>query len=64
MHERGEFLIKNTTVMKALKSCFTTHNKPRMIQSIMAASFRVDNLSSFLLKYNIEHKFWPPYRPK
>ena len=55
---------KSITVIKALKSCLTTHNKPRMIQSDNGGEFSSREFKQFLLKYNIEHKFGPPYRPK
>ena len=55
---------KSITVIKALKSCLTTHNKPRMIQSYNGSEFSGREFKHFLLKYNVEHKFGPPYRPK
>ena len=55
---------KSITAIKALKSCLTTHSKPRMIQSDNGGKFSSREFKQFLLKYNIEHKFGPPYRPK
>ena len=55
---------KSITVIKALKSCLTAHNKPRMIQSDNGGEFSSREFKQFLLKYSIEHKFGPTYRPK
>ena len=55
---------KSITVIKALKSCLTTHNKPRMIQRDNGEEFSSREFKQFLLIYNIEHKFGPPYQPK
>ena len=65
MHGRDEFLTKKSImVIEALKSCLTTHNKPRMIQSDNDDEFSSRGFKQILLKYNVEHKFGPHYRPK
>ena len=55
---------KSITVIKSLKSCLTTHNKPRIIQSDNGGEFSSREFKQFLLKYKVEHKFGHPYRPK
>ena len=55
---------KSIMVIKALKSCLTTHNKPRLIQSYNGSEFSSREFKQFLLKYNVKHKFGPPYRTK
>ena len=54
----------STTVIKALKSCLTTHHNPQMIQSDNGGEFSSREFKQFLLKQNIDQKFSPPYRPK
>ena len=55
---------KSATVIKALKSCLTTHHNPQMIQSDNGGEFSSREFKQFLLKQNIDQKFGPPYRPK
>ena len=55
---------KSATVIKALKSCLTTHHNQQMIQSDNRGEFSSINFKQFLLKQNIDQKFGPPYRPK
>ena len=65
MHWRGEFLKKKSiTVIKALKSCLTTHNKPRMNHSDHGGEFSSREFKQFLLKYNVKHKFGLLYQLK
>ena len=55
---------KLTTVIKALKSCLTTHLNPWMIHSDNGGEFSSREFKQFLLKQNIDQKFGLPYRPK
>ena len=50
-------------VIKALKSCLTTHHKPQMIQSDSGPEFTSREFKNLLIEHNIEQKFGPPYRP-
>ena len=38
---------KSATVIKVLKSCWTTHHTPQMIQRDNGGEFSVENLNSF-----------------
>ena len=55
---------KTITIIKALKSCLTTHNKPKMIQSNNGGEFSSREFKQFILKHNVEQKFGSPYCPK
>ena len=55
---------KSATIIKALKSCLTTHHNPQIIQSNNREEFSSREFKPFLLKQNINQKFGSPYRSK
>ena len=62
---RDQFLTKKTiTVIKALKTFWTTFNQTETIQSNNGGEFSSRVLKQFLLKNSLKQKFEPPYCPK